>query len=157
MGPGQFGQARGITEWPGRWGIGGDNPGAGPGGAADVVTAGVGARLADRLLRLGTNLDLAILSNPVPGAFTRFLLGDPIADGLGIAREPIWDPLLRLSWGPFVAVREGILTIAPPAQEAYWLFDEFLRQFALWYLAELRMPISIEAPTANRDMTQRPR
>ncbi|MCX0275454.1 DUF2236 domain-containing protein [Nocardia zapadnayensis] len=116
-----------------------------------------GVKLADRLLRLGANLDLAILSKGVLGSFTRFLLGDKIADELAIAREPVWDPLLRFSWGPFIAVREGILTVAPPTQEAYWLFDEFLRQFALWYLAELRMPISIELPMMNRDMSQPPR
>ncbi|MFI6870046.1 oxygenase MpaB family protein [Nocardia sp. NPDC050406] len=116
-----------------------------------------GAKLADRLLRLGTQLDLALLTKPVLGAFTRFLLGDQIADGLGIAREPVWDPLLRVSWGPFIAVREGILTVVPPTADAYWLFDEFLRQAALIYLAELRLPISIELPTMNRDLSQPPR
>ncbi|NKY26066.1 oxygenase MpaB family protein [Nocardia gamkensis] len=113
-----------------------------------------GAKLADRLLRLGANLDLAVVSKPVLGAFTRFLLGDEIADGLAIAREPVWDPLLRVSWGPFIAVREGLLPVVPLAPDAYWLFDEFLRRAALVYLAELRMPISIELPTMNRDMTQ---
>ncbi|MFG1792547.1 oxygenase MpaB family protein [Nocardia sp. NPDC049149] len=116
-----------------------------------------GAALADRLLRLGMNIDLTVLSKPVLGAFTRFLLGDPIADGLAIPREPVWDPLLRVSWGPFIAVREGLLPVVPLAPEAYWLFDEFLRQAALLYLAELRMPISIELPQHNRDMSQPPR
>ncbi|WP_280432686.1 oxygenase MpaB family protein [Nocardia brasiliensis] len=116
-----------------------------------------GAALADRLLRLGVNLDLAILSKPVLGAFTRFLLGDKIADGLAIPREPVWDPLLRVSWGPFIAVREGLLPVVPLAPDAYWLFDEFLRQAALIYLAELRLPISIEIPQLNRDMNRPPR
>ncbi|KAA8887694.1 DUF2236 domain-containing protein [Nocardia colli] len=116
-----------------------------------------GVALADRLLRLGVNLDLAVLSKPVLGAFTRFLLGDKIADGLAIPREPVWDPLLRVSWGPFIAVREGLLPVVPLAPEAYWLFDEFLRQAALIYLAELRLPISIEIPQMNRDMSQPPR
>ncbi|WP_433662759.1 oxygenase MpaB family protein [Nocardia sp. CA-128927] len=116
-----------------------------------------GVALADRLLRLGVNLDLAVLSKPVLGAFTRFLLGDQIADGLAIPREPVWDPLLRVSWGPFIAVREGLLPVVPLAPDAYWLFDEFLRQAALIYLAELRMPISIEIPQLNRDMNQPPR
>ncbi|MFI9407249.1 oxygenase MpaB family protein [Nocardia sp. NPDC052316] len=116
-----------------------------------------GTALADRLLRLGVNLDLAILSKPVLGAFTRFLLGDKIADGLAIPREPVWDPLLRVSWGPFIAVREGLLPVVPLAPDAYWLFDEFLRQAALIYLAELRMPISIELPQMNRDMSRPPR
>ncbi|MBF6334124.1 oxygenase MpaB family protein [Nocardia transvalensis] len=116
-----------------------------------------GIKLADRLLRLGTQLDLALLTKPVLGAFTRFLLGDRIADGLYIPREPVWDPMLRLSWGPFIAVREGLLPVVPLAPDIYWLFDEFLRQSALIYLAELRMPISIELPTMNRDMAQPPR
>ncbi|QIS03226.1 DUF2236 domain-containing protein [Nocardia brasiliensis] len=116
-----------------------------------------GTALADRLLRLGVHLDLAVLSKPVLGAFTRFLLGDRIADGLAIPREPVWDPLLRVSWGPFIAVREGLLPVVPLAPEAYWLFDEFLRQAALIYLAELRLPISIEIPQWNRDMNQPPR
>lgn len=113
-----------------------------------------GVKLADRLLGLGANIDFAILSKPVLGAFTRFLLGDPIADGLAIPREPVWDPLLRVSWGPFIAVREGLLTAVPPLGDPYWLLDEFLRKAALIYLAELRMPISIEIPTMNRDLSQ---
>ncbi|WP_306362910.1 oxygenase MpaB family protein [Nocardia sp. CC227C] len=116
-----------------------------------------GAKLADRLLGLGNQLDLSIVTRPVLGAFTRFLLGDEIADGLGIPREILWDPLLRVSWGPFIAVREGVLTAVPPTQEAYWMFDEFLRQAALIYLSDLRMPISIEIPTMNRDLSQPPR
>jgi hypothetical protein len=47
-----------------------------------------------------------------------------------------------------------LLPVVPLAPDAYWLFDEFLRRAALVYLAELRMPISIELPTMNRDMTQ---
>ncbi|MCM6772392.1 DUF2236 domain-containing protein [Nocardia sp. CDC159] len=109
-----------------------------------------GIDLAHRLLGLGAQLDLSLLSRGVLGAFTRFLLGDRIADWLAIGREPVWDPLLRASWGPFIAVREGLLPVVPLAPDAYWLFDEFLRQAALLYLAELRMPISIELPQANR-------
>ncbi|RDI68103.1 oxygenase MpaB family protein [Nocardia pseudobrasiliensis] len=109
-----------------------------------------GADLAHRLLDLGVNIDLSLLSKPILGAFTRYILGDRIADWLAIPREPVWGPLLQFSWPPFLAVREGILGAIPPTQDAYWLFDEFLRQFALWYLAELRMPISIEIPQTNR-------
>ncbi|MFI1234716.1 oxygenase MpaB family protein [Nocardia salmonicida] len=116
-----------------------------------------GAKLADRLLSLGANIDLSILSKPVLGAFTRFLLGDKIADGLAIPREPVWDPLLRVAWGPFIAVREGLLTVVPPLEDPYWLLDEFLRKAALIYLAELRLPISIELPMMNRDMSKPPR
>ncbi|MEV4289595.1 oxygenase MpaB family protein [Nonomuraea bangladeshensis] len=107
-----------------------------------------GIKLADILLNLGSSVDAGILSKPILGAFTRFMLGDQIAGWLKIGREPIWDPLLKVAWGPFVAVREGLLPF-PLAPEAYWLFDEFLRKAALLFLSEAR-PISIEIPDSNR-------
>ncbi len=107
-----------------------------------------GNRLADILLNLGSEVDGGILSKPILGSFTRFLLGDRIAGWLNIPRELVWDPLLRTAWGPFIAVREGLLPL-PGAPEAYWLFDEFLRKAALLFLSEAR-PISIEIPDTNR-------
>jgi hypothetical protein len=107
-----------------------------------------GIKLADILLNLGSPVDGGILSKPILGSFTRFLLGDRIAGWLNIPRELIWDPLLRTAWGPFIAVREGLLPF-PGAPEAYWLFDEFLRKAALLFLSEAR-PISIEIPDTNR-------
>jgi hypothetical protein len=107
-----------------------------------------GNNLADILLNLGSGIDGGILSKPILGAFTRFLLGDEIAEWLSIRREPVWDSLLRVAWGPFIAVREGLLPF-PLAPEAYWLFDEFLRKAALLFLSEAR-PISIEIPDTNR-------
>ncbi|MEV4473690.1 oxygenase MpaB family protein [Nonomuraea salmonea] len=107
-----------------------------------------GIELADILLSLGTPVDAGILSKPILGAFTRFMLGNEIAGWLRIPREPIWDPLLRASWGPFIAVREGLLPF-PLAPAAYWTFDEFLRKAALLFLSEGR-PISIEIPESNR-------
>ncbi|MFD0474739.1 oxygenase MpaB family protein [Nonomuraea thailandensis] len=68
-----------------------------------------GIKLADILLNLGSSVDAGILSKPILGSFTRFMLGDEIAGWLKIPREPVWDPLLRLSWKPFIAVREGLL------------------------------------------------
>lgn len=107
-----------------------------------------GIKLADMLLDLGYNIDLTLLTRPVLGALTRFILGDQVADWLHIPREPVWSPLLETAWGPFIAVREGLLTAGVP-REAYWMFDELLRQFVLYYMAELRMPITIEIPTFN--------
>ncbi|QKT07688.1 DUF2236 domain-containing protein [Gordonia sp. X0973] len=109
-----------------------------------------GRALAQDLLSLGEQLDLTLLSKPILGAFTRFILGDRIADWIRVPREPVWSPLLEVSWAPFVAVRSGVLGVAPPMDNAYWMFDEFLRQFVLWYMAELHMPISIEIPQHNR-------
>ncbi|MGC4963066.1 oxygenase MpaB family protein [Gordonia sp. DT101] len=107
-----------------------------------------GKKLADILLGLGYNLDLSLLSRGVLGALTRFMLGDKVADWLDIPREPVWSPLLETAWGPYVAVREGALNVGVP-KEAYWLFDEFLRQFVLLYMSELHMPINIEIPVIN--------
>ncbi len=107
-----------------------------------------GVRLADILLSLGTPVDAGILSKPILGAFTRFMLGDQIANWLSIRREPVWDTLLDVAWRPFVAVREGLLPF-PLAPAAYWLFDEFLRKAALLFLSEAR-PIRIEIPLGNR-------
>ncbi len=107
-----------------------------------------GVKLADILLNLGSSVDAGLLSKPILGAFTRFMLGDEIAGWLKIQREPVWDTLLRTAWGPFIAVREGLLPF-PLAPKAYWLFDEFLRKAALLFLSEAR-PISIEIPVTNR-------
>lgn len=106
-----------------------------------------GIKLADILLDLGAGLDFTLLSRPILGALTRFALGDDVANWLNIPREPVWGTLLDVAWPPFIAVREGLLPM-PLAPEAYWTFDELLRQFVLLYMAELR-PISIEIPEFN--------
>lgn len=106
-----------------------------------------GLELADMLLDLGAGLDLTLLSRPILGALTRFMLGDEIANWLNIPREPVWGTLLDVAWGPFIAVREGLLPL-PLAPEAYWTFDELLRQFVLLYMSELQT-ISIEIPEFN--------
>ncbi|MGA6161643.1 oxygenase MpaB family protein [Amycolatopsis magusensis] len=107
-----------------------------------------GNKLADILLNLGATVDGGILSKPILGAVTRFMLGDQIAGWLDIDREPLWDSLLDVAWEPFIAVREGLLPL-PLAPKAYWLFDEFLRKAALLFLSEAK-PISIEIPDTNR-------
>lgn len=107
-----------------------------------------GVKLADMLRNLGMQLDLTLLSRSVLGSITRFTLGDQAADSLRIPREPLWDPLFKESFPLYVLVREGILEAGMP-KEVYWSLDEILRQFVLLYMAELRMPISIELPTIN--------
>ncbi|GAA3441363.1 oxygenase MpaB family protein [Planomonospora venezuelensis] len=107
-----------------------------------------GVKLADILLNLGAAIDAGILSKRVLGAFTRFLLGDRIAEWLKIPRYPLWDGLLDTLWGPFIAVREGVLKVFPGADNTYWLFDELLRKVVLVYLSEARQ-ISIEIPLTN--------
>ncbi|SFS30514.1 oxygenase MpaB family protein [Saccharopolyspora flava] len=107
-----------------------------------------GVNLADILLDLGAPIDGALLSRPVLGAFTRYTLGDQIADWLSIPREPVWSPLLETFWRPFIIARETGLNF-PGSQETYFLFDEFLRKAVLIYLNDGK-PINIEIPTTNR-------
>ncbi|MQY09218.1 oxygenase MpaB family protein [Actinomadura macrotermitis] len=112
-----------------------------------------GIKLADILLNLGATIDGGILTKPILGSLTRFLLGDKIAGWLRIPRDPLWDPLITTLWPPFVAVREGLLDLTKAPKELrqiYWMFDEILRQGALLFLSEGRLPISIEIPQANR-------
>ncbi|WP_227982107.1 oxygenase MpaB family protein [Nocardia spumae] len=115
-----------------------------------IAPTAEGVDLAHKLLDLGFDIDLTLLSKPILGAFTRFILGDRVADWLQIPREPVWSPLLEVAWRPFVAVREGVMGVIPPTADATWMFDEFLRQFVLWYMSELHMPLSIEIPQTNR-------
>ncbi|WP_328375625.1 oxygenase MpaB family protein [Micromonospora zamorensis] len=108
-----------------------------------------GIALADILLSLGKEIDAGLLSKPILGSFTRFMLGNQIANWLQIPRDLLWDSLLRSFWGPFIAVREALLPL-PLAPECYWLFDEFLRKLALLFLSE-GQSINIEIPVGNRD------
>ncbi len=107
-----------------------------------------GKNLADILLGLGAELDGTILTRPLLGSFTRYTLGDEIAGWLEIPREPVFDPLIRTLWRPFIAAREFGLHF-PGAKETYWLFEEFIRKVVLVYLSEAQ-PISIEIPVVNR-------
>ncbi|WP_018657442.1 oxygenase MpaB family protein [Actinomadura flavalba] len=111
-----------------------------------------GVKLADMLLNLGATIDGGLLSKPILGSLTRYVLGDEIAGWLKIRRDPLWDPIFQHAWEPFIAVREGLLSLekAPGAlQKAYWAFDEILRLGALLVLSEGNLPISIEIPHTN--------
>ncbi|GLZ13337.1 secreted protein [Actinomadura sp. NBRC 104425] len=111
-----------------------------------------GIKLADMLLNLGAQLDFGLVTKPVLGALTRYVLGDQIADWLKIPRDPLWDPIFETAWEPFIAIREGLLSLekAPGVvQKAYWAFDEILRLGILLYLSEGDLPISIQIPDAN--------
>ena len=114
-----------------------------------------GIKLADMLLNLATIVPggpLKYVTKPILGALTRYVLGDEIAEWLKIERYPFWDTVFENAWEPFIAVREGILSLedAPgPVQKFYWLFDEILRLGALLVLSGADLPISIEIPTGN--------
>ncbi|GAB2853046.1 oxygenase MpaB family protein [Actinocorallia aurea] len=107
-----------------------------------------GIALADILVNLGKEIDGSVLSEPVLCSMTRFMLGEQIADWLKLQKTPVFDALLKSSWKPFIAVREGLLPF-PLAPAAYWTFDEILRKFTLLFLSE-GAPISIEIPVTNR-------
>lgn len=111
-----------------------------------------GINLAGQLVNLGSMIDGGLITRPVLSALTRFVLGDRIADWLRLPRDAFWDTALNIAWGPFIAVREGLLgfTGAPPIlTDVYSTFDEILRIGALWYLSGGQFPISIQIPTTN--------
>ncbi|TNY36943.1 oxygenase MpaB family protein [Thermomonospora catenispora] len=114
-----------------------------------------GIKLADILLNIATIVPdgpLKYVTRPVLSALTRYVLGDQIADWLKIPREPLWDWVFETLWEPFVAVREGLLSLerAPGAlSKFYWTFDEILRLAVLIVLSGAKFPISIEIPYSN--------
>ncbi|GAB2840954.1 oxygenase MpaB family protein [Actinocorallia aurea] len=111
-----------------------------------------GIKLADILLNLASFIDGAVLSKPVLAGLTRFILGDQFADDLKIQKTPFWDEVFDTAWGPFIAVREGLLSLeqAPGIlQSSYWAFDEILRLGILVLLSGADFPISIEIPNMN--------
>ncbi|RNL80836.1 oxygenase MpaB family protein [Nocardioides marmorisolisilvae] len=106
-----------------------------------------GIELADTLLNLAASVDGGALSYPFLAAATRYNLGDQLCDALQIKRNVYWDNFFKAGWPPFVAFREAGLAM-PFAPAGYWMFDEFLRRGALFYLSDGK-PISIEIPSGN--------
>lgn len=105
-----------------------------------------GIELAHILVNMASDYDLGI-SRTMFQSFTRYILGDQITDWLELPRQPVTDAMVERGWPPFVAFREGTLKLPLPP-EGYWMFDELLRQGALFFLGEGR-PINITMPTAN--------
>jgi hypothetical protein len=105
-----------------------------------------GISLARTLLNLAAEYDQG-LSKPMLHSFTRYTLGDRIADWLEIPREPGSDRAVAQGWPAFVAFREAGADL-PLSPGPYWTFDEFLRQGVLFFLGEGRR-IDITIPTGN--------
>ncbi|ROO86668.1 uncharacterized protein DUF2236 [Actinocorallia herbida] len=111
-----------------------------------------GIKLADTLLGLASFIDGTVLTKPILAALTRYTLGEEIADWLQIRDTPFWDEVFETAWEPFVAVREGLLSLedAPGIlQKSYWAFDEILRLGVLFLLSGAKFPISIQIPVMN--------
>ncbi len=106
-----------------------------------------GIKLADFLLDLAAETDGGVITRPLLESLTRYFLGPQIAGWLQIPRHPGQDELLAISWPQFVRLKEAGLLL-PGVSELYWVFDEILRQGALWYLGEGQR-LSIEIPGAN--------
>ncbi|ONH62053.1 Latex clearing protein [Frankia sp. CcI49] len=111
-----------------------------------------GIKLADILVNLASFIDGSLLSKPILCALTRYFLGDEIAGWLKLPRYPFWDTAFQVAWKPFVAVREGLLSLekAPGLLQAvYWAFDEILRIGVLTLLSGAQFPIAIQIPDTN--------
>ncbi|WP_020495604.1 oxygenase MpaB family protein [Sciscionella marina] len=107
-----------------------------------------GTDLAHRLLRLGADIDGGVLTEPVLGSLTRYVLGERIADWLRIDRQPFWDGVFDTFWEPFVAFQQGVEQF-PGAAWLTEFFTELIRKAALFYLGEGK-PIVIDIPQHNR-------
>lgn len=105
-----------------------------------------GVALAKILLNLAAKYDGG-LTKPMLHSFTRFCLGEQIADWLEVPKEPVTDPLVKAGWPPFIAFREATMWF-PFAPQGYWLFDEFLRLGVRFFLGEGKVT-NITMPTGN--------
>ena len=106
-----------------------------------------GVKLAHILVNLASGTDGGLLSRPLLESLTRYFLGDQIADWLELPRHPGQDEALALAWPQFVRLKEAGLLV-PGSPELYWVFDEVLRQGALWYLGNGER-LSIGIPDGN--------
>ena len=74
-----------------------------------------GIELANILLNLAAEYDQGLIK-PVLHAFTRYCLGDQIADWLEIPRAARWRPRMKHGWPAFVAFREGLVEVPAAAE-----------------------------------------
>ncbi|MGH1565246.1 oxygenase MpaB family protein [Mumia sp. DW29H23] len=106
-----------------------------------------GVKLAEMLVNLGDRIDFTLVTKPAFESVTRYMLGDQVTDWLGIDRNPILDATVAAAWIPFVRLRElGLPLLGVPS--IYFLFEELIRKFALFYL-EPGQQINIDIPTMN--------
>ncbi|HWU20680.1 MAG TPA: oxygenase MpaB family protein [Nocardioides sp.] len=113
-----------------------------------IAPTSEGLKLAQILINLGSDADGGFLSKPMLQAMTRYVLGGTYADMLAIPRQPLLDASIAAGWPGFIAMREAGLNL-PLMGDLYNLFDEFLRQGALFYLSSGQR-IDIVMPDANR-------
>ncbi|MGW7072868.1 oxygenase MpaB family protein [Streptomyces sp. NPDC054855] len=107
-----------------------------------------GKALTKVLLDIVAELD-AGLTRPLISAFSRYTLGDRVGDMIGLSKEPVLTPLVAGAWPLLVAFREKLIPL-PGIPGIMWTLEEAIRKFVLLFLAEARLPISIDIPDMNR-------
>ncbi|MCK9903330.1 Latex clearing protein [Parafrankia colletiae] len=107
-----------------------------------------GRELAEVLLGLLSQVDLGVTRGFL-NEFTRYVLGDTIADWLGLPRDLIAAGIIRVGWPSYILFREGLLPIIPVN---FYLFDQFLRAVAMAFLngGTSTQTTPIEIPDINR-------
>ncbi|WP_460852660.1 oxygenase MpaB family protein [Nocardioides montaniterrae] len=113
-----------------------------------IAPTSEGLKLAQVLVNLGSSVDGGFASRPMLESMTRYVLGSTYADLLGLPRHPVQDESIALGWPGFIALRSAGLNL-PLMPDVYNLFDEFLRQGALFYLSS-GQKIDIVVPDGNR-------
>ncbi|WP_183093505.1 oxygenase MpaB family protein [Nocardioides stalactiti] len=106
-----------------------------------------GVELAHILVNLAAEYDQG-LSRPMLESFTRYTLGNQIADWLELPPHPPIDNAIKAGWPPFIKMREAGLALPLLVPQLYWTFDEFLRRGVLFFLSEGKR-VNITMPTGN--------
>ncbi|OHV34111.1 MULTISPECIES: oxygenase MpaB family protein [Pseudofrankia] len=107
-----------------------------------------GRNLAEVLLGLVSEVDLGVTRGFL-NEFARYVLGDAVADSLGLPRDLVSAGIIKVGWPTYILFREGLLPIMPVN---FYLFDQFIRAVAMAFLnggtSTQTTPITI--PDINR-------
>ncbi|CUU58078.1 hypothetical protein (DUF2236) [Parafrankia irregularis] len=107
-----------------------------------------GQELAEVLLGLVSEVDLG-LTRGFLNEFTRYVLGDQIANWLSLPRDYISAGIIKIGWPSYIAFREGLLPLMPAN---FYLFDQLIRAIAMAFLngGTSTQTTPIEIPDMNR-------
>ncbi|MCK9930495.1 DUF2236 domain-containing protein [Frankia sp. Mgl5] len=107
-----------------------------------------GKALAEVLLGLVSQVDLGVTRGFL-NEFTRYVLGDTVADWLELPRDLISAGIIKVGWPAYILFREGLLPLMPAN---FYLFDQFIRAVAMAFLngGTSTQTTPIQIPDINR-------
>nr|WP_241831896.1 oxygenase MpaB family protein [Parafrankia soli] len=107
-----------------------------------------GKALAEVLLGLVSQVDLGVTRGFL-NEFTRYVLGDTVANWLGLPRDLASAAIIKVGWPAYILFREGLLPLMPAN---FYLFDQFIRAVAMAFLngGPSTQTTPIQIPDINR-------